>query len=908
MSVFRGIVATFACAALAIPALFLTTNNAVAGAGARDVPIAVDSIDSSELDSQKLKNFDEIFVYARKREEKLIDVPISISTFSAKGLRDRNIRDGYDLANFTPNFSLTQNLGRRLDVPNIRGQFGPLIGGTAPNASFFVDGVFISGSIGSTSTANLAQIDVLRGPQSAQFGRATFAGAVNYITKKPSDEFEGEVNLKTGQDGDRELGAWVSGPVIEDKLYFFVGTSKHQWDGEWNNGLEDYDVDAAEQGFFGPFIWAPNPQLPGDPPCLPTAAGGCAVTKGDDTPLGGEETRIFTTKFTYTPTDNLEFNFKYERAEGDDDHYMYRFVPPYIENNCFHREGGGISGGAAIDPRAGARSGGWLCGELKDYGYPAKVNIPHMLRGVTTRPPGSPSVTSAPASFLGMREKIDRFFVDAIADIGEYTLTTRLGHNEGTSEYMRDLDRSYALGPANTGLFEAQSRDEFDDDSLEIRFASPADREIRWQVGTYWYHWEELGDQRNFNAFGNSFRFESDGTAEVTNNAMFGDIEIDLTDDITFAFEGRYANEKTERAGPDCKTDPKQCARETFYSFSPRATLTLATSDEATAYVQIAEGNKPGGFNFAYFDGGADFSRVDPADTIIQEEKATTYEFGWKTDDFLGDGGTLKANFSVFFIDWKNQAINVLRCLPEKEGGPAGDEDPFSTNCQENNVVENAGKSSVKGLELELNWKPTDYQGYTLGYGYTKSEVDEYIDDEYAVLRCPIECFESLPGDELGLTDAAKALRAEYGDIAGNKAPRVPEHNLAVSQTYQAPLFSGDAEWFVRNDFIYESKRYHTTSNLTWAPSAWTWNSRVGIESEAWTLTMYINNLTDEKSPVQIQDFPLMDFSKNYLGVGDPGDPAPTATPEVFSNSFLILPRRSRNMGITAQYRFGANR
>ena len=201
MSVFRGIVATFACAALAIPALFLTTNNAVAGAGARDVPIAVDSIDSSELDSQKLKNFDEIFVYARKREEKLIDVPISISTFSAKGLRDRNIRDGYDLANFTPNFSLTQNLGRRLDVPNIRGQFGPMIGGTAPNASFFVDGVFISGSIGSTSTANLAQIDVLRGPQSAQFGRATFAGAVNYITKKPSDEFEGEVNLKTGQDG-----------------------------------------------------------------------------------------------------------------------------------------------------------------------------------------------------------------------------------------------------------------------------------------------------------------------------------------------------------------------------------------------------------------------------------------------------------------------------------------------------------------------------------------------------------------------------------------------------------------------------------------------------------------------------------------------------------------------------------
>ena len=175
------------------------------------------------------------------------------------------------------------------------------------------------------------------------------------------------------------------------------------------------------------------------------------------------------------------------------------------------------------------------------------------------------------------------------------------------------------------------------------------------------------------------------------------------------------------------------------------------------------------------------------------------------------------------------------------------------------------------------------------------------------MLRCPIGCFETLPGPSVKLTDEAAVLREEFGDVAGNKAPRVPEHNLTVSQLYQAPLFSGDTEWFVRNDFIYESKKYTSTSNLTWAPSVWTWNSRIGLETDEWSLAFYVNNITDAKSPIEIQVFPLLDFSQNYLGATEPGNPT-GQTPEVFANTFQMQPRRSRNLGITAQYRFGTNR
>ena len=306
------------------------------------MPLPVFSQDNGPPTTQERMALEEMVVSARKREERLQDVPISISAFDAQGLRDRNIRNAYDVANFTPNFQLTQNLGRRLDVPNIRGQFGPLIGGTAPNASFFVDGVFVSGSIGSTSVANLERIEVIRGPQSAQFGRATFAGAVNYITRRPTDDYEGQVNALAGQDGQLEVGAWGSGPIIKDKLYFFVGANWEKWDGQWNNGLQDYDTVAGysptgypELGinepygldFFGGFNWDSNPQQAGDPACL-TGDGngpGCAVTQGDSSSIGGTDTKIATIKLTWNALESLQFNVKYERSEADDDHFVYLF-------------------------------------------------------------------------------------------------------------------------------------------------------------------------------------------------------------------------------------------------------------------------------------------------------------------------------------------------------------------------------------------------------------------------------------------------------------------------------------------------------------------------------------------------------------------------------------------------------
>lgn len=866
---------------------------------------------SADRKASRNSGADEIVVTARKREERLQDVPISITAFTAEKLRERNIQNAYDLAAFTPNFQLTESLGRRLDSPNVRGQFGPLIGATAPNASFFVDGVYVSGSIGTASVANLDRIEVIRGPQSATFGRATFSGAINYITREATDEYEGQVNSRYGEDGEFELGAWASGPIVEDTLYFYAGASYEKWDGQWRNGLQPYDTVAGYQAggypaiginepyglnFFGGFAWDSNPQLPGDPPCLSgdgTNDAGCAPTVGDNSELGGQETKIATVKLTWQATDNLRFNVKYERSEGDDDHFVSLFIPPGGSNYCFNRAGGGIAPGAgdALDPRAGTRSPGWLCGPVEDSGFVSKLNLPNFWRGVTLSNPGSGGPqTSAPAPFIGQQETIDRYLTEFVWDMNDYELIGRYARNDVTSEFVRDLDRSYALGPLATGLFEAYSRNEDLDDSIEVRLSSPGDKRLRWQAGYYWYNFEQEQFQRNFNGFALSFLEGSRGSAEVINTAYFGSIEFDLTSTLTFAFEGRYAKDELSRTTAlfDDDDDPltpqvRLKDSDNFYSFSPRATLTwdVLADESLTGYVQIAEGNKPGGFNPAYFDGDADFTRIDRDDVLIDEEEATTYEIGLKGS--LLDN-KLNASLSVFYIDWTNQAINVLKCIPDLNVG---------IDCQENNVIENAGKSSVKGLELEMQWYPTLYQSYTLAYGYTDSRLDEYLDDEYAVLRCPEGCFETVPGSD-ELTFAARRLRDRKANVAGNRAPRVPKHNLALSQLYQAPL-AAELEWFVRNDLLYESKRYSTTANLNFAPSQWTWNGRVGVEAEQWSVAFYIDNITNEKSPVLVQNFPLFDQSQNYFSPGG----------EVNQQAFQISPRRSRNAGIVASYRFG---
>lgn len=185
-----------------------------------------------------------IVVTARKREESLQDVPLSIVAFDAEALQKRGTDDISEVSNFTPGFTLEKFGGRRgaegdTSRPVIRGQAN-ILGET--NAAVFVDGIPFSGSFLSFPFAAVQQVEVVKGPQAALFGRSTFAGAINVVTKTGSNQFQNNITATAAMHNEYEINASSSGPIVEDKLFYFVHGRFYDYGGEYQNSLDGADV------------------------------------------------------------------------------------------------------------------------------------------------------------------------------------------------------------------------------------------------------------------------------------------------------------------------------------------------------------------------------------------------------------------------------------------------------------------------------------------------------------------------------------------------------------------------------------------------------------------------------------------------------------------------------------------
>ncbi len=162
---------------------------------------------------------EEITVTARKRSESLLEVPLSITALTAADIEQSGYITISDLVQAVPGMTYGSfEAEGRGDSPSIRGISVNTGDPTLQGASTFVDGVYFSGSLFSSLLANIERVEVIKGPQSALFGRATFAGAINYITKKSTDEFSGSFNATVAEYDEIQLSGTVSGPIVEDRV------------------------------------------------------------------------------------------------------------------------------------------------------------------------------------------------------------------------------------------------------------------------------------------------------------------------------------------------------------------------------------------------------------------------------------------------------------------------------------------------------------------------------------------------------------------------------------------------------------------------------------------------------------------------------------------------------------------
>ena len=161
-----------------------------------------------------------IIVTAQKREQKLQDVPIMVTTMSAKLLQDAGVHDIKDLQILDPGLSVTSTENESQTTARIRGV--GTVGdnpGLESSVGVVIDGVYRPrNGVGFEDLGELERIEVLDGPQGTLFGKNTSAGVINVITKQPSFTYGADAEITYGNFGDQGYAASITGPLIADKL------------------------------------------------------------------------------------------------------------------------------------------------------------------------------------------------------------------------------------------------------------------------------------------------------------------------------------------------------------------------------------------------------------------------------------------------------------------------------------------------------------------------------------------------------------------------------------------------------------------------------------------------------------------------------------------------------------------
>jgi outer membrane receptor protein involved in Fe transport len=138
----------------------------------------------------------------RRIAVRLQDVPLSIVALTGKDLEERGITSLVDLSLLTPGLSYSTDFGRTGERPVVRGISVTRLDAPQP-VSVFIDGVYVRDGVLSLGIDDAQRIEVIKGPQSALYGRATYAGAINYVTVKPGNVLSGKVTTTVAEDGER---------------------------------------------------------------------------------------------------------------------------------------------------------------------------------------------------------------------------------------------------------------------------------------------------------------------------------------------------------------------------------------------------------------------------------------------------------------------------------------------------------------------------------------------------------------------------------------------------------------------------------------------------------------------------------------------------------------------------------
>ncbi|TNE37103.1 MAG: TonB-dependent receptor [Alphaproteobacteria bacterium] len=544
---------------------------------------------------------DEIVVTARKKEEIALKIPMSLAAIQSDDLTANEVVDVHDMADIIVNFNMNPSNGRQSERPTIRGQSNIL---GAPNAAFFIDGNYVNAesAIAGQLIGAIERVEVLRGPQVSLYGRSTLAGAVNYVTRSPSEDLSGQVTASIGSYGSHKLSALASGPLFGDNVSFLIYAGEAFVGSKWRNHLP---------------VQAPSPIFPGAP------------TQADRSKIGEQYTTNFLGKLVFD-LGSHHLSLTANHAQMDDSHYAIYAIGA-DELNCKL-------------PVAGTEtelSRGYYCGEVEVAGRTMSLNIPDIQQGLTF------GASTGPGASPGNERETTRLAARYDYDVNDWTVTSNLSWSKDTHQLAEDSDHTGAR-PSLFFFNGTVILKETEDKSAELRLSSPQEAALRGGLGLYYYD-QRHTDQRRTHYAG----FAPAGDPQrIKNSAIFGHVEYDATTALTLSLEARYARERILRSAS---------VETSFESFTPRLSATYEVDTYTMIYGNIAKGTKPGGFNADYFKSSTHPDALAEAyqtgRATIDEEKAWNYEIGYKAR-LPQQGISLTAD--IYYIDWSDQQLTSI--------------------------------------------------------------------------------------------------------------------------------------------------------------------------------------------------------------------------------------------------------
>ncbi len=203
---------------------------------------------------------EEVVVTARKRSESLFESPISVRAFTEAEIRAAGIQTPQDFVDLTPNVTLVQTQSTGNSFLNIRGISSARNSELA--AAVIIDGVLLSNPTQlNQQLYDIQQIEVLRGPQGALYGRNAIGGAITITTKEPSDEHEAEIRVGAESAPGYSVKGFVGGPLSDDgSVKYRLAGSYMDHDGYLDNVYLGEEADPyKDMSFRARLDWETSP-------------------------------------------------------------------------------------------------------------------------------------------------------------------------------------------------------------------------------------------------------------------------------------------------------------------------------------------------------------------------------------------------------------------------------------------------------------------------------------------------------------------------------------------------------------------------------------------------------------------------------------------------------------------------